>query len=434
MKTTRILSAVLAGILGLPCCTLPAGAAEPGTLKGDLNCDGAVTLSDAKLLLDVLVQNLTAETPVSVETVYPNADINENGTADTTDAKYILDYAVYSSTMGAEPAWQTIINANKPKTHFENAPAPAEDLADKIRILENQEDCGTIALFDEPDGLQFGSYIEKDRISGIVVYAEDTAELDWTIARNEKLKDAGIERSAYEQGGENCWLLTVSAEKGGKFNAGTGKKLLQKLDYYQSGEVLDLLLEDYIRPLCFAKGTDYCFELILDKDSSYDPIKVYADSVNASRCTEDTIEIETGIVVGEGNSAAALEDAQTVLNNVTAGVQVSLTEFRCMRLSLKDSRDYAAIWALCRQMNRDKKILCYTLLPAQFTETKYQAMGFNTEELLFQCRSSGEKIPKGFHSNDWAGKNNKWIMTAYPESSADIEPFIAETLMKWTDE
>lgn len=97
MKLKNTISITLAMILGVIFYT-PAFAEEtPRT--GDMNGDQAITMEDAKALLDACVIDQIVENEKPLIERFPFADINEDGEITITDAKYILDYAAYQLAM-----------------------------------------------------------------------------------------------------------------------------------------------------------------------------------------------------------------------------------------------------------------------------------------------------------------------------------------------
>ena len=87
MKQT-CLALAAAMLLGL-CSIMTADAAPDAVLIGDVNRDGVVDTTDARLLLQAAVGSLEEDSALRVF-----GDVNQDGRVDTADARLILQYAV----------------------------------------------------------------------------------------------------------------------------------------------------------------------------------------------------------------------------------------------------------------------------------------------------------------------------------------------------
>lgn len=94
---------------------------EPDALRGDVNCDGKIDISDAKRTLDYhVLTNLLDETPDDaglerhfatpyIHTALSAADAKQDGVLDSEDARAILNYYTILLT-DAEPDWAECVS------------------------------------------------------------------------------------------------------------------------------------------------------------------------------------------------------------------------------------------------------------------------------------------------------------------------------------
>ncbi len=85
-----------------------------GSMKGDVNLDGKVDITDASLVLKYYANTgagldyAFSEDESVNETMLSSADVDENGVISITDASYILTYYAYTGA-GLEADWESII-------------------------------------------------------------------------------------------------------------------------------------------------------------------------------------------------------------------------------------------------------------------------------------------------------------------------------------
>ncbi len=145
----RLLSLLSAGALMATMAAsaaLPVGAAD--FLVGDINGDGVVNTTDARLALQFAVGKIEL-----TEEAWMAGDVNQDDELNTTDARMILQYAVGKLTEFPYEEWVDIFAEDYTRNSFTPG---AEESGSTFAALEDVPD-GAVEV--QPDTKQFGRFV-----------------------------------------------------------------------------------------------------------------------------------------------------------------------------------------------------------------------------------------------------------------------------------